>query len=221
MKCRTNTGSKNPKVEKTRNEKMMLLLKCAVCDSKKSKLIKQQEASELLNSLGIKTLLNKIPLLGPLLFQEYKMNEIVNKFLLAGDELILEMHLRQPGFTYSSCRPFTENKKRMQKFKEAGDSRYIYQNKLDKVCFEHDMAYGDFKGSATSTDSDKILRNNAFNVAKNAKYVGYQRDIASVVYKCFDKKNFGSGIKIENTPDQQLAEKLHKPSRKEKYTQLL
>ena len=188
MKCRTNTESKNPKVEKTRNEKMMLLLKCAVCDSKKSKLIKQQEASELLSSLGIKTLLNKIPLLGSLLFQEYKMNEIVNKFLLAGDEFILEMHLRQPGITYSSCRPFTENKKRMQKFKEAGDSRYIYQKKLDKVCFEHDMAYGDFKDSATSSDSDKILRNEAFNIAKNAKYVGYQRDIASVVYKCFDKQ---------------------------------
>ena len=63
------------------------------------------------------------------------MNEIVNKILLAGDKSMPEMHLRQPGFTYSACVPFTKNKERIQKFKETGDSRYIYQNKLDKVCF--------------------------------------------------------------------------------------
>ena len=63
------------------------------------------------------------------------MNEIVNKILLAGDKPMPEMHLRQPGFTYSACVPFTKNKERIQKFKETGDSRYIYQNKLDKVCF--------------------------------------------------------------------------------------
>ena len=74
----------------------------------------------------------------------YKMNEIVNKFLLAGDKLMPEMHLRQPGFTYSACGSFTKNKERIRKFKETRDSRYIYQNKLDKVCFQNDMAYGDF-----------------------------------------------------------------------------
>ena len=63
------------------------------------------------------------------------MNEIVNKILLAGDKSMPEMHLRQPGFTYSACVPFTKNKERIQKFKATGDSRYIYQNKLDKVCF--------------------------------------------------------------------------------------
>ena len=65
------------------------------------------------------------------------MNEIVNKLLLAGDKFMPEMHLRQPGFTYSACGPFTKkkNKKRIQKFKETGDSRYIYQNELDKACF--------------------------------------------------------------------------------------
>ena len=56
-----------------------------------------------------------------------------------------EMHLRQPGFTYSFCGPFTENKERLQNFKETGESHYIYQNKLDKACFEHDMACGYFK----------------------------------------------------------------------------
>ena len=58
------------------------------------------------------------------------MNEIVNKFLLAGDKFMPEMRLKQPGFTYSACGPFTKNKERIQKFKEIGSSRYIYQNKL-------------------------------------------------------------------------------------------
>ena len=59
-----------------------------------------------------------------------------------------EMHLRQSGFTYSACVPFAKNKERIKKLKETGDSRYIYQNKLDKACFQHDMAYGDFKDLA-------------------------------------------------------------------------
>ena len=77
------------------------------------------------------------------------MNEIVNKLLSAGDKFIPEMHLRQSGFTYSACGPFTKNKERIQKFKETGDSRYIYQNKIDKACFKHDKAYGDFKDLTT------------------------------------------------------------------------
>ena len=112
--------------------------KCAVCDS------------GLLNSLGIKTPLNKIPLSGPLFFNSikqvntrYKMNEIVNKFLSAGDKFISEMDLSHPGLTYSACGLYTKNKERIQKFKETGDSRYIYENELDKTCFQHDMAYGD------------------------------------------------------------------------------
>ena len=68
------------------------------------------------------------------------MNAIVNKLLLSGDEFIPEMHLRQPGFTYSACRPFTKKKERIEKFKETGDLRYIFQNNLSKACFQHDMA---------------------------------------------------------------------------------
>ena len=67
------------------------------------------------------------------------MNKIVNKFLLAGDKFMPEINLRQPGFKYSTCRPFTKNKERIQKFKETRDSRYIYQNELDKACFQHNM----------------------------------------------------------------------------------
>ena len=73
------------------------------------------------------------------------MNEIVNKFLLAGDKFMPEIHLKQLGFTYRACRPFPKNKERIQKFKETGDSSYIYKNELDKACFQHSMAYGYFK----------------------------------------------------------------------------
>ena len=72
------------------------------------------------------------------------MNEIVNKFLLAGDKFMPKMHLKQPGFTYSACSPFTKNKERIQKFKETRDTNYIYKNELNKTCFQHDMAYRDF-----------------------------------------------------------------------------
>ena len=84
-----------------------------------------------------------------------------------------EMHLKQPGFTYSACGPFTKNIERIQKFKETGDTNYIYKNELDKACFQHDMAYGDFKDLARRTASDKVLRDKAFNIAKNPKYDGY------------------------------------------------
>ena len=94
-----------------------------------------------------------------------------------------EMHLKQPGFTYSDCGSFTKNKERIQKFNKPGDSRYIYKNGLDKACFQHHMAYGDFKNLAKRTASDKVLRDKAFNIAKNLKYDGYQRGLASIVYK--------------------------------------
>ena len=73
------------------------------------------------------------------------MNEIINKFLLAGDTFMTEMHLKQPAFTYTACEPFTKNKERIQKFTETGNTSYIYKNELDKACFQHDMTYGVFK----------------------------------------------------------------------------
>ena len=99
-----------------------------------------------------------------------------------------EMHLRQPGFTYSACGSFTKNKERIQKSEETEDSRYIYQNELDKTCFQHDMAYEEFKDSTRRTASDKVLRDKAFHFAKNPKNDGYQRRLASMVYIFFDKK---------------------------------
>ena len=125
-----------------------------------------------------------------------------------------EMHLRQPQFTYSACGPFTKHKQRVQKFKETGDTNYIYKNELDKACFAHDAAYSDSKDLTKRTVGDEILKNRAFNIAKDKKYDGYQRGLAFMVYKFFDKKSTGSGVKHVNTKlapqNQQLAEELHK-----------
>ena len=109
------------------------------------------------------------------------MNEIVNKFLLAGDKFMPEMHLRQPQLVYNACRPFTKNKERIQKFKETGDTSYIYKNELDKACFQHDMAYGYFKDLTKRTAADKVLSDKAFKIAGDQKYDGYQRELASMV----------------------------------------
>ena len=81
-----------------------------------------------------------------------------------------QVKLVQPGFTYSACGPVTKNKETIQKIKETRDSRYIYQNELDKACIQHDMAYGDFKHTPRRTTSEKVLRDKAFNIAKNPKY---------------------------------------------------
>ena len=139
------------------------------------------------------------------------MNELVHKFLLAGDKFMSEMDLEQLGLTYGSCRPFTKNKERIQKIKQAGDSRYIYQNELDRACFQRDLAYGDFNDLTSRTASNKILRDKAFNTAKNPKHHGYQRGLASIVYIYFDKKTSGGAIKNENMSNKELLQELHKP----------
>ena len=108
------------------------------------------------------------------------MNEILNRFLFVSKKFMSEMHLKQSGVTYSACGPFTKNKERIQKSKETGDTNYIYKNELDKAYFQHDMAYGDFKDLARRTVFDKIWRDKAFNIAKNPKYYGYQRGLASM-----------------------------------------
>ena len=116
------------------------------------------------------------------------MNAIANTFLLAGDKFMPEMHLRQPGFTYSACGSFTKSKERIQKFQETGDSRYIYQNELDNACFQHEMVYGDFKDLNRRTFGDEVLHDKAFDIAKDPQYDGCRRGLASMFYKFFDKK---------------------------------
>ena len=129
-----------------------------------------------------------------------------------------EMHLRQTRLACSACGLFTKNKERIQKLKETEDSRYIYQNELDKSSFQHDMDYGDFKDITRRTASDKTLRDKTFNIAKNPKYDGYQRGLASMVYKSFDKKYASLADKSasdsdnenENISSKELPEELHK-----------
>ena len=120
-----------------------------------------------------------------------KTNNIINKFLLAGDKFMPEMHLRQPQFIYSACGRFTRLKERIKKFEQTGDASYIYRNELDKACFQHDSAYADNKDLINRTKADKFLRDKAYNIASNLEYDGYQRGLASMVYKFFDKKIYG------------------------------
>ena len=108
---------------------------------------------------------------------------------------------------YSACGLSTKNKERIQKFKEAGDWRYIYQKELGKACFQHDMTYGDFKELTRRIASDKILRDKALNISKNPKYDGYQ-----MVHKVFNKKTSGGTAKKKNISNKKLAEELQKPN---------
>ena len=148
------------------------------------------------------------------------MNNVINKFLLVGDRFMPEMHLRQPRFVYSACVPFTRHKERIKEFKRTGDTRYIYRNELDKACFQHDSAYADHKDLINRTEADKFLRDKAYNISSNPKYDGYQRGLASMVYKLLDKKSMGSGVKkLKDTAEPSalarssliLADELHKP----------
>ena len=98
------------------------------------------------------------------------MNEIINQFLLVGDKFMPEMHLRQSGFTYSACGPFTRNKERIEKFMHSGNTDFIYKNELDKACFQHDMVYGKSKDLVKRTQSDKVFRDKALKIASYPKY---------------------------------------------------
>ena len=110
----------------------------------------------------------------------------------------------------------------MKKFNQTGDTRYIYRSEFDKACFQHDSAYADHKDLINRTKSDKVLRDKAYNISSNPEYDGYQRGLASMVYKFFDKKStaepsslerMGSGIKKDTTKSSSLilADELHKP----------
>ena len=140
------------------------------------------------------------------------MNNIINKFLLAGDKFMPEIHLRQPQFVYSACGPFTRHRERIKKFKQTGDTRYIYRNDLDEACFQHYSAYADHKDLINRAKADKVLKDKAYEIASNPEYDGYQRGLASMVYKFFDKKSTGSGTAKSTAEPSSLilADELHK-----------
>ena len=134
------------------------------------------------------------------------------------------MHLRQPQFVYNAFYRFTRHKERIKKFKQTGDMRYIYGNKLDKACFQHDSSDADHKDLINRTEADKVLRDKAYDIASNSEYDGYQRGLVSMVYKFFNKKStavpsslerMGSGFKkLKNTTKLSssiLADELHTP----------
>ena len=126
-----------------------------------------------------------------------------------------DMHLKQPGFTYSACSAFTKSKERIEKFMQTGNTNFVYKNKLNKPCFQHNMVYGKSEDLAKRTQSDKVLRDKAFKIGSDPKYYGYQRGLAPMFYKFFDKKsalhNKSSGSGIVNEPNYQLVNELHKP----------
>ena len=171
---------------RTKNNRLIMQSRCSFCRIKKSRFVKEREGNGLLSNLGIKTPLSKIPLLNVL---SVKMNEIVNQFLLVEDKFMPEMHLKQPGFTYSACSPFTKIKERIEKFMQTGNTNFVYKNELDQACFQN--AFGKSKDLVKITQSDNVLRDKAFKIASDPKYDGYQRGLASasVVYNFFDKKS--------------------------------
>ena len=119
-----------------------------------------------------------------------------------------ETHLRQPDVTYSACGPFRKNKQRIEKFMQIGNTDFIYKNEVDKASFHLDMAYGKRKDLVRRTQSDKVLRDKAFNIESDPKYDGCQRGLASMLYKFFDKKTTRGGF--INELNYQLADDLHK-----------
>ena len=134
------------------------------------------------------------------------MNKIINRFLLTGDKLMPELHLKKPGFIFSASGPFTKHLERILKFISKINLKHLYRKELDKACFSHDAAYSDSKNLVKRTISDKILKDRTYEIARNPGYDGYQSALASMVYKIFDRK-IGSGVSV----NEQLAEELHKP----------
>ena len=134
---------------------------------------------------------------------------MLSTFLSARDTFMLEMHLRQLGFTYSACGPLPKKKEKMQKLKETGDLRHIYQNELDKSCFQHDMAYGDFKDLPRKAASDKVLRDKAFNLLKTQNMMNMYIELHQWFIH-FLIKSLPTFIKSKIISNQELAEKLHK-----------
>ena len=139
-----------------------------------------------------------------------KNNDIINKFLLVGDNFMPETHLYQPKIgKYSACGPFTKHTQRIQKLLKTNLLPEIYKNELDKACFQHDMSYNKYEDLKGRTQSDIVLKHKAFKIATNSKNDGFQRALASMVWKFFDKRSkslLGSGIE-----NKQLADELHKP----------
>ena len=135
------------------------------------------------------------------------MHRTVYKLLLNGDKFMKELHLKQPGFTDGDCGQFTKLRERIQKFRERGNLKHLYRNEIDRVALLMICAYCDNKDLvAKTTISDKVLKERAYEIARNPKYNEHQRVLPSMFYRSFNKKT-GSGVSV----NEGIAEELHKP----------
>ena len=164
----------------------MLLSTYAICGKKKSTFIKNKDLYNFND--------------------QFKMNKRINEYLLNGDKFMPKLHLKQPRFPYSACGPFTKYHERTQKFRETGNFKHLYRNESDKVCYAHDAAYSESKDLAKKTISDKFLKDRADEITRNHKHDIYQRALASMAYKFFDKKPGSRG-----SVNKKLPKELHKP----------
>ena len=141
-------------------------------------------------------------------------SDIIIKFLLIGDKFFPEMHLWDPKVKkYSACGPFTRRQKRTDMFIKDGRLSHILKNRLDAACFQHDSAHAKYEDRLNRKQSDIVLKNKALKIATDPRVNGYQRGLASMVYKFFNERT--KGFRINNKGNllvnSQLAEELHKP----------
>ena len=139
------------------------------------------------------------------------MNKIINKFLLLGDKCMPEMHLRQPGLTYSVFGTFTKNKELKNLKKQEIQDIVIKTNQIKLVLNMIWLMEVLKIQTEQLAAADKVLRDKASNIAKNLKYDGYQRGLGLMVHKPFDKETSGGTIINEKISNKELTEELHKP----------
>ena len=138
------------------------------------------------------------------------MNEIINKFLLAGDKFMPEMTLKQPRFKYSACGSFTKNKGRINNLNKQEIQDMFIKTKQIKLSFQHDVAYGDFKNLNEGTAADKALRDESFNFApKIQNMIDINAALLQWSISFFAKKTSGETVKNLNISNKELAEELH------------
>ena len=153
--CKKYTVKENSSVRKTKQNRLFLS-NCAICGKKKSTFFKNKEFHNFNNISD----------------DSFKMNKTINRFLWTGDRFMAKLHLKQPEFTYSACGPFTKQCKRTRKLRESGKLKHLYRNNFDKGCFAHDPAHSDGKDLAKRTVSDNIMKDRAFEIARNHNYDG-------------------------------------------------
>ena len=135
--------------------------------------------------------------------------DIINRFLLVGDKFMPKLHIWDPRVKkYSTCDPFTKHKQRINQFMKDGRLSHLYKIESDKACFQHDSAYNKYKNLKNRTQSDIVLKNKAYKIAADPKVDGFQRALASMVWKFFNERS--QKVLRFSVNYEQLAEELHK-----------